>query len=362
MLAPSRASSPFDVQLRFKVTDPDGLHQAQLYKPFGDYPSVIDFQELDGESDTVEFVTSELANGNDIVLRVMDVHGNFISRGFSIDINDLLPQPEKVQIPDPNLAALVRKTLGLAPEDAITQIDMLRLRELAYPFDSDSKITDLNGLEHGINLQSLRLNGNQIQDITPLTVLMKLSNLHIRGNPINDITPLAKLTNLQKLGLGKLQSSDITLFAGLTNLYSLWISESEISDITPLASLKNLRELYLVANSIKDITPIAGLTDLHVLNLNYNQISDIAPLTGLTNLYELRLAENRINDIKSLTTLTGLRILTMPYNQIRDVNPLVELTNLKELTLHNKPNSEQKTASCIAAKEPGYQNLFQEPP
>ena len=330
MLAPSRTSSPFDVQLRFKITDSDGLHQARLFKAFGTYPSTIDYQKLNGESDTVEFVTSELANGNWIGLSVMDGHGNFTFHRFAIDVNDLLPQPKEIQIPDPILATLVRKTLSLKPEDAITQIDMLSLTELAYPHDSDSKITDLSGLEHAINLGDLRLIGNQIQDITPLTALTKLTNLHIGGNPINDITPLAKLTNLQKVGLADLQISDITLLEGLTNLYSLWIPSNKISNITPLAGLKNLRELYLI----------------------YNPIKDIASLTELTNLYELSLSGNQINDISSLKTLTGLRILRLADNQINNVSPLTGLVNLKELGLEGNPIKDKTPLFELLKKNP----------
>ena len=76
---------------------------------------------------TVEFVINGLSGGSaTIVLRIMDVNGNFTAHFFPINMTDLLPPPEAVSIPDPNLAASVRETLGLSVDDTITQLDMLR--------------------------------------------------------------------------------------------------------------------------------------------------------------------------------------------------------------------------------------------
>ena len=47
----------------------------------------------------------------------------------------------------------------------------------------------------------LRLENNQISDITPLAGLTKLFRLWINGNKVSDITPLSSLTELKILGL-----------------------------------------------------------------------------------------------------------------------------------------------------------------
>ena len=41
MRAPSLGVPPYGIRLQFEIADPDGLHQAQLFAPFGGYPSVI---------------------------------------------------------------------------------------------------------------------------------------------------------------------------------------------------------------------------------------------------------------------------------------------------------------------------------
>ena len=116
-------SPPHAIHLRFEVTDPDGLHQAQLHNRTGD---AIDCQglDLDGESASVEFVTPEATER--VSLRVVDVYGNVTEQWQPIDIAALLP-PEVVSIPDANLAAVVREALDLTPGDAISQLDMLKL-------------------------------------------------------------------------------------------------------------------------------------------------------------------------------------------------------------------------------------------
>ena len=150
MFTPSLGVPPYGIRIRFEVTDADGLHQAQLFKPFGGYPSVIACKKFNGKNTTVEFVTTELIGGHDIVLRVMDVHGNFTWHSFPIDVTPLLPPPEVISIPDPNLAAVVRETLGLAPLDPITQLAMLSLDN--FRAEEGRQIENLTGIEYATNM------------------------------------------------------------------------------------------------------------------------------------------------------------------------------------------------------------------
>ena len=324
MLTPNLASPPFDIRIRFKVTDPDGLHQAQLLKPFGYKSGVIACKGLSGESSTVEFITNELAEagGETVILRVIDVHGNFASHSFSIDITPFLPSSEVISIPDPNLASTVWETLGLVPGDGITQLDMLRLNIINT---TGRQITDLTGLEHAIFMRVLKLSKNQIRDITPLYRLAKLDTLWIQMNSISDITPLAGLTNLRSLLLSNNKINGITPLAGLTNLRSLLLSNNKINGITPLAGLMNLSVLHLSGNSISNITPLAGLTNLRRLHLSGNSISDITPLAGLVNLEELVLEVNQISDVSPLAELVNLEALYLHGNPIKDREPLFTL-------------------------------------
>ena len=283
MLKPSLASPPDTIRLRFEVTDADGLYQAQLYKPFGKNPSVIACTRVTGNKATVEFLTTQLIGGNWIVLRVMDLHGNFKVHRFQIDVAPLLPPPEVISIPDSNLAAAIRETLGLASGEAITDLAMLRLDLLSV---RDRQITDLTGIEHATNIGALSFfDDTQITDITPLAKLTKLAVLNIRGGRISDISPLA----------------------GLTNLRHLNIDSANVSEISPLAEFTSLRNLILPNNPINDLSPLAGLTSLQQLHIGSTKISDLSPLTGLTNLRYLSLWGTPLNYASIYTHIPALQ-------------------------------------------------------
>ena len=364
MLTPQFVSPPNKIRLSFEITDSDGLHQAQLFNPFGDifnplkdYPSIIGCKQLDGKKTNIEFVTIDLIDGNSVVLRVIDVNGNFTWHSFPINIPELLPQPEEILIRDPNLASAVREILDMSPDKTITQRDMLSLKWLSVP---EHQITDLTGLEHAIRLRVLILQRNQVVDIRPLSVmtellqlyihenkisdirpiakLTQLTDLSITGNSIRDITPLASLTNLEYLDLTSLQISDIKPLSGLVNLESLLIRKTPIMDVTPLASLTQLKYLSLEENRINDARPIAELKNLQALALWLNQVSDLKPLTELTNLKSLDLRLNQIRDIKPLAELTNLRSLEVSKNQISDINPLTETDEFTIIRSCRKPN------------------------
>ena len=279
-MLPPLAVPPNAVRLRFEGTDPDGLHQAQLHKYFD---NAIDCQGLDGESASVEFVTHEVAEApwDRVRLRVVDVYGNVTEHWETIDITALLPA-EVVSIPDANLAAVVRETLGLAPGDAISQLDMLRLERLEA---TGRQITDLTGLEYAVNLADLHLGDNQISDITPLAESTLLSKLELYNNNISDISPLAGLTRLVDLNIDDTSVSDISPLAGSRfTLQYLSLYGTSVSDISPLARLTHLLTLVLGGTSVSDISPLAGLTHLSFLALWDNSVSDISPLVGLNRL------------------------------------------------------------------------------
>lgn len=343
LVSVSFVSPPNTIRLQFEIFGLE-LHQAQLLTNsfsrrgtrYFDPTTLLDCKLLNANSPgveivppgqpesgpfqyltRVEFVTTELLPATEYVtLRVIGnnhQHISFGSRRFPIDVTSLLPRSEPVLIPDKNLAALIRKNLGLPSKRPITKLDMLGLGELYYYEDDptignltpppEKQITDLTGLQHATNLQRLNLNENQIVDLTPLAGLTQLRSLQIIRNKVSDLRPLAGLTQLSLLWVWDHQISDISPLAGLTNLTTLHIGGNQISDISSLVELTNLRNLSLSTNQISDITPLAGLTKLEYLNLWNNQISDASPLGELTNLGYLNLVGNPIKNRKPLLAL-----------------------------------------------------------
>ncbi len=208
METPTRVGESNSVHFQFNVTDSDGLHQAQFLIPESHkspFSKLQDFKAMNGQKDVVEFVTTQLTpRTSSVMFRVIDKHGYYTEKKFPITMTSLLPLPKVVTIPDANLAAAVRKAVGLSSEDPITQLDMLNLFGL-NPFGSfdvsEHQITDLTGIEHAANLTGLILSKNQISDIRPLAKMKNLRVLKIDRNQITDIKPLTEMANLKELTL-----------------------------------------------------------------------------------------------------------------------------------------------------------------
>ena len=279
---------------------------------------------------------------------VTDEDGDTDSLGFSLTVTRV----GTVFIPDANLRAAIATALGKSSDARITYVEMASLTSLQAHV---KRISNLTGLEAGINLTRLVIWGNRISDISALSGLTKLEELWLGQNNITDISPLANLTNLRKLSVGDANISnlsvlsrltnltelrllaanvsDLSSLSGLTNLKSLILSHNKIEDLSPLAGLSELTELWLYENNIEDISTLSGLVNLERLSIALNNVSDISALSGLTNLTVLWLNDNNISILSSLSGLINVTWLNLGFNNIADVSALSGLTDLIELDL-----------------------------
>ena len=106
-------------RLRFKITDPDGLHQAQLFATVeylnGHDLSILDCKSLDGSSNIVEFPPTSLTLTADsvplpviddsVTIRVIDAHGNFTHKEFTVTSREDVNMDGIVNIQDLVLVA-----------------------------------------------------------------------------------------------------------------------------------------------------------------------------------------------------------------------------------------------------------------
>ena len=293
-----------------------------------------------------------------------------------------------VNMPDANLATLVRDKLGLAPDAPITRQALLGLHFLSdyrsWNLKPESAIKDLTGLEHATRLWHVILPNHDISDLGPLKELTELRYLDLSQNEVSDLSLLTRLTQLVTLAISSNPINDFSPIAGLTQLRTLWVTVTsvesmnnllryvdlpqlenlnihaernpiglprsfanltqlrhfrfdwaQIRDVTPLTGLTQLEFLGLGVHEIRDVTPLAGLTQLRILGLNVNEIRDVTPLAGLTQLTFLGLNVNEIGDVTPLAGLTQLERLNLGVNEIRDVTPLAGLTQLENLQLYN---------------------------
>ena len=189
-------------------------------------------------------------------------------------------------MPDPELAAVVRSTLGLGANARITRQAMQGLTRLDA---RESQIKNLTGLEHATRLTELILYNNQISDVSPLVGLTRLRYLGLDGNQISDTRPISKLTQLELLHIGdnRINNAGVRPLTKLKQLKWLALHSNKISNITPLAKLTKLEGLWIGGNKIRDVSPLAGLVNLRTLHLRGNPVQDFSPLSSLTNLSDV---------------------------------------------------------------------------
>ena len=247
-----------------------------------------------------------------------------------------------VSIPDNNLAAAIRETLGLPTDAVITADAMLDLTRL----EAEGRgIAALTGLEHATNLTRLDLgiihgdkwHTNPISDVSPLAGLTQLTSLNLNGTDIWDVSPLAGLTQLKVLSLFATDIWDVSPLAGLTQLTWLSLWGTDVSDVSPLAGLTQLTSLNLNSTAVSDVSALASLTNLEGLSLRFTGVSDVSALANLTQLETLDLHDTAVSDVSALAGLTQLTSLNLNSTAVSDVSPLANLTQLETLGLENCP-------------------------
>lgn len=212
---------------------------------------------------------------------------------------------EGIVFSDAVLEQKVREALG-KPEGPITQEDAAALTWLdaEAPQDAaeDAKIKSLDGLGAFVNLEGLRLSFHDIHDIGELTNLPRLKGLWLDGNPIDDLTPLGEITTLDNLAFDS-GFRELPFLKNLTELRELHLGGCRTLPLE-LTGLPNLTILCAPGGELEDIGLLAQLPGLTAVDISWNLVKDLEPLRGLP-LTELYLQGNPIEN----------------YEPIRDILP-----------------------------------------
>ena len=378
------------ISFHFKVTDPDGLHQAQLLVPdilkdprwagWGPY-RLFDCKRLNGKTGTVETVVRRAELVDRVTLQIIDVGGNITWATFPLRLAEIAPSQNALDVNNDGVVNILDLTpfvsrfgqRGQDPADVnesgvIDIVDVLLVAahmpalsqqavEMFTEADVQQWLTHAKQLEveneilkKGIvelerllavltavtveipdpNLRAAIEAALRVSPGTPIvsTEMETLPRLEAGNANISDLTGLEFATNLTHLYLPQNSVSDISAVAGLTNLTELVLWDNSISDISAVAGLSNLTGLHIGGNSIADITPVLDLTNLTGLHLPGNPIADISAVAGLTQLTWLYLGGTNITDLSFLSGLTNLKTLRLEYNSISDLSPLIANTGL----------------------------------
>ena len=166
-----------------------------------------------------------------------------------------------VEFQDPNLETAIRRTIHQS-KGVIRQHKLLTIAKIdASNIDaSKTGIISLEGIQQLRKLESLKLRGNHITDITQLSQLTRLREVDLRDNAISDISPLANLTKLEYLNLRGNPITDLTPLSQLSAITDLNLDGIPIGEaIGLLENFSNLRRLNLRNCSITDVSVLAKL-------------------------------------------------------------------------------------------------------
>lgn len=176
-----------------------------------------------------------------------------------------------------------------------------------FKFAVSRGIKSIKGLEYAVNLEKLKLNENEIQDISPLAGLKKLKYIEIQRNRIVDVTPLS----------------------GLTELVYLKLYNNLIEDVTPLAGLTKLKGLDLHYN-----VTVGGDENHKIISKGITDISTV--IDNMKELTFLDVSANRINSIKGLETLNKIKNLDLSGNNISDYTGLGDYIAERQMHVSNE--------------------------
>ncbi len=230
----------------------------------------------------------------------------------------------------PQVEQAVRGILN-KPEGVILGQELEDIRELDL---TDAGLWEAQDLKYLTGLETLKLSGNQIQDLSPLEGLIHLKTLELAENDADDLAALAGMKELVHLDLAHNPISDLSPLQGLSKLEWLdcsnhgsgWMGDTRID--YPIDQLNRFAQ-----GLITDASPLSGLTGLKVLRLGGNPIHSLAPLAQLTQLEELDIHCVRARDWSSLSALAALRVLDLSENDIEHIEFLKKHPALEQLDL-----------------------------
>ena len=268
--------------------------------------------------------SANLSGNIEIKGKTYDYAGVLMWNGENSKVEDD-EQDKVVEIEDAKLLKVINKNLGKnrADNQKVTVEEMESLTELSIFLKEDGSadfsesakysilgkptslkgtkdfkfavtrgMKSIKGLEYAKNLKKLKLNENEISDISPLKNLTKLEYLEIQRNRIVDVNPLKNLTNLKFLKLYNNLIEDIAPLSNLTNLTGL--------DLHYNVTVGGDESHKIISKGITDISALKNLKKLEFLDISANRIEDISILKNFDKIKDLDFSGNRVKNYEGL--------------------------------------------------------------
>lgn len=205
-------------------------------------------------------------------------------------------------------------------------------------------ITDISGLEYFHNIRSLNLNGNDIEDLSPIGNLTKLEELYVMATKATDFSFINNLKELRILAVGYNKISSLDFLYGLNKIEALDITDisEDRVDLSLVFDLINIKELrisnsWVEENDLQGIDKLVNLENLYLIDCNIGSIECLKRLNlrllFLSNTDSINeKGKNHISDLSPLKNMKSLTTLFVNYNNVKTLKDLVNLENLEMFT------------------------------
>lgn len=214
-------------------------------------------------------------------------------------------------------------------------------------------ISDLSGLEKLTNLRVLELEGQQIEDITPILKLENLEELSLSCNPVSSADGLENLKKLHRLDISDTNIRELPEGLELTDqlhtekVYdsiqdfkgeeNVWFdgNDNDITDVSNLSTAKSYELLQLEANG-NETEIVKALQGIPVkdLGLAGMQINSLEELSGLKVTNSLGVAWSSITSLEGIENFEGLKNLNLHHcSELTDLTPINRLKSIEAVGL-----------------------------
>ncbi|KAI5923737.1 hypothetical protein F4810DRAFT_191057 [Camillea tinctor] len=201
---------------------------------------------------------------------------------------------------------------------------------------SDNTIYHLDGVPSSV--RNLRLNNNQLSELTAWGHLMNLQYVDVSNNQINSLHAFKDLIHLRTL---RADNNEITSLDGINLHDSLQVLRARGNYIDKIdfdgTKLQRLTELDLENNQITSIKNLEQLTCLSTLNLQHNRLASFAPSAGyaLPCLKYLKLSNNELATL-DVSATPSLRLLHVDRNRLVNITGFSRCKRLDSLSLREQ--------------------------
>jgi serine/threonine protein kinase len=234
-------------------------------------------------------------------------------------------QASAVTFKEPLIEDAVRLSLGKQKNEPIYPQELDRITHIfiwgEHVVSTDEEYTafyDRNAISYG-----------SLESLEDTLMFRNLTMLKLLGQPLSDITPLSHLTRLEHLEIHYCNVSDFSCLAGLPRLRGLHIDDLLTEDLSFISKIPNLRNLGMNGMLIKSLEDIGEIPYLEEINLNGTQLSNLDGIAAFTGLIKLDICNTDVTDFSALTAMPNLKTLVIS----RDMEQYIETIGETDIEL-----------------------------